>query len=70
MRPEKRAALAELRRRQHWEWAHLLTPDQRLQVTEELIKVAEALGRGPPFDSDEPPDLWLALKAKWRRLSQ
>lgn len=68
MTPEQRKLLDELRRRQIREAASL-TPGQRFDALLDLVAFASrqptwASGR----DLDEPPDLWLALLAKWRRI--
>jgi len=66
MRPERRAALRALRQRQHIEWAHGQTPTERLVAADELYALASAIG-DDPLREDRAP-LWLALKARWRRL--
>jgi hypothetical protein len=67
MRPEKRALLRELRRRQHVEWAHGQTPAERLAAAVALMEIAAAVGA--PAAVEDPAEIWLALKARWRRLA-
>lgn len=66
--PKQRELLDELRRRQNREAASL-TPGQRFAALLDMLAFAS---RQPTWkmgrDLDEPPELWLALLAKWRRL--
>lgn len=72
MRPEKRAALAALRRKQHVESALLTTPDERLQAAAALFEFARAMGRldGPEAEAASDADwrLLCTLKDRWRTL--
>ena len=68
MSARKRALLDQIRREQVLREASW-SATERLRRVEELLEFVAQFGPRPERSTDEPPDLWLALKARWRRLS-
>lgn len=69
MSARKRALLDRARREQVLREA-TWTPTERLQRLDDLLAFADQFGAYAGPSTDEPPELWLALKAKWRRLPE
>ena len=69
MSARKRALLDRVRREQVLREA-TWTPTERLQRLEDLLAFADQFGAYAGPSTDEPPELWLALKARWRRLPE
>jgi hypothetical protein len=69
MSARKRALLDRVRREQVVREA-TWTPTERLQRLEDLLAFAAQFGAHLGPSTDEPPELWLTLKARWRRLPE
>ncbi|MBI2377746.1 MAG: hypothetical protein HYV07_27335 [Deltaproteobacteria bacterium] len=61
--------LAELRRTRNIGQALLLTPAERIAKAAEAYRFAASLGR-VRGTGDEPPELWIALRGRIRRVLQ
>ncbi len=61
----RKELLNELRRRHIREQA-TLTPGERIAKVDAMREFAHAVCPGARSPTDEPPELWLKLIAKWR----
>lgn len=67
MSARKRALLDRIRRERLADEA-TLSATERLARADDLLAFASQFNHAAVPGTDEPPELWLALKARWRRL--